>query len=173
MLDRVETWVERSYPTIAGGIRVAIVLACLGAIAWLAGCDSPVRANAQAASLVAELHVTAGDEIDLARDRALDAVEEAHPNAGPERNAALDAEAQHWRPVGVALDTLRAAVLTWTEAIALAHASGSDLSLERILRLAARAVEMWDTLVLAAQEIGIDDLPRLPEAVRALARAVQ
>lgn len=180
MFDRLEAWIvshsRAAARTFIGGARIAMaIMALAAAVALLhvcTGCDSPVRANAQAATLVTELTITAGDEIDAARDRALDEVETAHPEPGPVRNAALDAEAAHWRPVGLALDAIRAAILAWTQSIALAHASGSDALLPELLRLASRVVGLYESLRVAAEELGIDDLPALPAEVRALVRAL-
>lgn len=149
----------------------ALLMWALVLLGWCSGCGSPIQTAANAATIATEIVVTAGDEIDDARDRALDEVEAAHPDVGPERSAALDAEADRWRPVGLALDALRGVLLTWERAIVLAHAAGSDAMWPEILRLAARLALLYDTLINAAEELGLDGLPALPAEVRALARA--
>jgi hypothetical protein len=44
--------------------------------------------------------------------------------------------------------------------------------LPELLRLAARVVGLYDAVVAAALELGIDDLPALPAEVRSLVRAL-
>ena len=179
-IDRLETWIEQNARAgaalIVSGGKVALMLVALGASLLLAsqcaGCGSPIRTAANAATITTELVITAGDEIDAHRDRALDAVEAAHPEHGPERDAALDAEAAEWRPLGIALDAIRATILTWTQAITLAHAASSDALWPEVLRLAARVVGLYESLRQAALGVGIDDLPALPDEVRSLVRAL-
>lgn len=176
-MDAIEQWVERCAPVVRGALRVVVVLVLVGGVVaaahTCAGCGaSPVRVAANAATIATTITVTAGEEVDAARDRALDAVEAAHPDVGPERSAALDAEAARWRPAGIALDAIRAALLAWTQAIALAHAAGSDALWPELVRLAARVVGLYDALIAAVEELGVDDLPALPAEVRALARAL-
>src|SRR5690606_18734209 len=103
------------------------ILALLGALSLLAGCGaSALATQARAAQVAAIATAGAGEVIDAARDRALDAVEEAHPVRGPERDAALDAEAARWRPAGQALDAIREVLVTWTAAIEAARVVGEQ-----------------------------------------------
>src|SRR5690606_8987137 len=89
----------------------------------------------------------------------LDAVEEAHPVRGPERDAALDAEAARWRPAGQALDAIREILITWLAAIESARAVGEQGAAAlwpRILALASQAVVTYARIADLARELGVD-----------------
>ncbi len=140
---------------------VALVLGTLG-------CSSPYVAAARAGTLATTVHLTAGEQIDAARGRALDAVPD-----GPTRNDLLDAEAARWQPVGLALDSMREVLRTYAQTVTLAFAAGGDDALlPEIARLLSRLVGLYAAIVQAAEELGIDDLPALPAEVRAVARAI-
>jgi len=136
------------------------ILALLGALSLLAGCGaSALATQARAAQVAAIATAGAGDVIDAARDRALDAVEEAHPIRGPERDAALDAEAARWRPAGQALDAIREVLVTWTAAIEAARVVGEQgmaAIWPRILALASQAVATYARIADLARELGVD-----------------
>ena len=175
MRDRaMRWWVTGEF---VGGVRVGLAMRAwavmLGALLSVAGCGSPIRSAARAGTLLASTHVAAGEQIDAARDRALDAVEAAHPEPGPARNAALDAEAANWQPVGLALDAMREALRSYAQSVTLAHAAGEgDALLPEIARLLARLVALYDAIERAAEEAGLEEIPRLPAEVRDLARAM-
>jgi hypothetical protein len=152
--------------------RVLVIACIIGALAFCtSGCGSVVQGSARGATAFGIAHQTAGGMIDDARDRALDAVEEAHPQPGPERSAALDAAAAEWQPIGAVLDALREAMATWIEITVLAHAGGS-LDVARLLRTITQIVRLYASLVAAAEELGIDDLPALPSEVLELVAAI-
>lgn len=136
------------------------ILALLGALSLLTGCGaSALATQARAAQVTAIATAVAGEVIDDARDRALDAVEEAHPVRGPERDAALDAEAARWRPAGQALDAIREILITWTAAIESARVLGEQGSAAiwpQVLALAGRAVALYARIADLARELGAD-----------------
>lgn len=174
MLDRFEAWLERA--PIEAAARVLIVCVLLGSTAvlaaWCSGCASPIQGFARGGTVVASAHLAAGDQVDAARDHALDAVEAAHPAHGPERSAALDAEAARWEPLGRALDEARVAIQAYAQAVTLAHAAqAGDEILPELARLLARVVLLYDAAADVAHDLGVE-LPRLPEQVRSLAHAI-
>lgn len=181
-MNTIEKWVERFGPVIRGsvralgaGARVAVALIGLAALVALAhmctGCGaSAFSAHYRSATIVAGVHAAAGTVIDDARSSALDRVEREHPT-DPEHDAALEAEADRWRPVGAALDVARDAIGAWIDAVDLARAAGGDEGdlLAPLLALAARAVLLYERIAELAGSLGVDDLPPLPPFVRALA----
>ncbi len=149
-----------------------LLVAAIVFASYCAGCSSPIQAAARGGTLVTSVHLSAGEQIDAARDEALDAVEAANP-PGPERNAALDAEAARWEPLAVALDSMRAVLRTYAQSVTLAHAAGGDESLlPEIARLLARLVGLYAAIVQAAEELDVEGLPVLPAEVRTLADAL-
>jgi hypothetical protein len=135
------------------------------------GCSSPIAGMATAGSVVTQAHLSAGGQLDAARDKALDEVEAQLP-AGPERNAELDRVAAEWQPVGEALDDLKGAIEVYAQSVTLAHAAGTgEEILPQLVALLARVVLLYDTVVDLARALG-EELPHLPEMVRALARSV-
>lgn len=165
------TRVEQAIDAADVSLRMLAWAAILGSIAYLTGCGSAVQASARACSAATLVVSTAGGAVDEARDAALDAVEEAHPQIGPERSAALDAEDAKWRPVGVALDMTRAALRGWLDATTIA-AAGADLDVPRLLRIVRDVLRLYESIVTAAEELGIDDLPSMPQEVRDLVVAL-
>lgn len=170
MLDKIDAWIERS--DIAAAIRTGLVMltvaTLLGMVAYCTGCSSPIQAAARGGTLVTSIHLSAGEQIDAARGRALDAVP-----PGPEHDSGLDAEAARWEPVGVALDAMREALRTYAQTVTLAFAAGNDGALlPEIARLLARLVGLYAAIVQAAEDLGVDDLPALPAEVRTLADAL-
>lgn len=151
---------------IRDAINVLAWAVMLGALALLTnGCGGAVQSSARTASAVTLVHQGAGDVIDDARAHALDAVEAAHPQPGPDRSAALEAEAAKWQPIGAALDAMRGVLESWIDATALA-AAGAELDVARVLRLARDLVRLYSSVVAAAEELGVEDLPEMPQAVR-------
>lgn len=139
-------------------INALALLVLFGALVHLVGCGaSGLTTQARTAQIAAIATGGAGEVIDAARDRALDAVEEAHPQRGPERDAALDAEAERWRPAGQALDSLREALLTWIAAIEAARVVGEQGAAAlwpQVLALAARVVALYGRVADLARELG-------------------
>lgn len=150
-----------------------MILFWLVALAMIAlvGCGAgSLRVHAGAVVATAGVHRVAFASIDTARDAALDQVEAEHPTAGPERAAAIRAEAARWTPIGAALDGVRTLLQTWAQTLELVRLAESDeLELDRaLLPLAARAVVLWDVVVRLAGSLGVE-LPALPDGVRKLA----
>jgi hypothetical protein len=131
------------------------------------GCGSnAVQIHTAAIQTTALAHAGVFASVDAARDVALDAVEAEHPTQGPERNAALDAEAGRWRPAGAALDSIRTALLLWLDAVEAA--SEDDDLWDDVLPLVARLAQLWGDVVRLAGTLGLE-LPSLPPVVAALA----
>lgn len=155
-----------------GAPGLALLFAVAACSGTASGCGaSAYGTHARGATVAAASLSTVGSVVDAARDEALDRVEVEHPTRGPERNAALEAEAARWEPVGAALDAARAAVLAWVGAIELAQIAGdSGDSIPALLRLAARVALLYDRLVAVVQTVGITDVPPLPDVLRAIAQ---
>lgn len=165
MLDTIERWIEGCAPIVRGAVRVLPVLALIGALAvvaaWCSGCGaSALVAQADAAHVAAVTLHTAGDIATAARDREMDAAEAAHP-VDPEHDAAIDAVAARWRPIGVAFDAARAALIGWIAEIEAAHGEEGAGVLARIIAAAARLVGLYAEARTLAQELGAE-LPALP-----------
>ncbi len=177
-MDTIGQWIERCAPIVRGGLRIAIVLMCVGGIVAIAhtciGCGaSAYTMHYRAATITIGVHAAAGTVIDDARASALDRVEREHPT-DPEHDAELEREAARWRPLGAALDAGREAIGAWIDAIDLARAAGggeADL-LAPLLALAARAVLLYERIAELARALGVDDLPELPLLVRSLATSI-
>ena len=88
----------------------------------------------------------------------MDAAERAHPT-DPEHDAAIDEVAAHWRPVGVALDAARAALIAWIAEIEAAH--GDESAIARVLAAAARLIALYAEARLIVEPLGVE-LPALP-----------
>ncbi len=107
-------------------LALALLLTAIAAL-YCTGCGATaVQRSANASLITGGVLVTAGGIVDAARDEALDAVEERHPQLGPERNAALDVEAARWRPFGHAFDLARGMLNSWNDANEQAQISGSN-----------------------------------------------
>ncbi len=175
MGERIEVALLRGGATLA--LRALAIGAVIGALAIVigtcTGCGGgALRANAQATLLTTATLTVAQASVKSAKDAALDRVEAAHPT-DPEHDAALDAEVARWRPVFLALDAARSALITWTESIEIARIAempDADL-ISALLPLAAQVVALYDRAAQLAQELGAE-VPRLPAVVRSLVRAV-
>lgn len=149
--------------------------AALVVLSMLAGCTgASYRAHAQAITVTSGGLAVAGTVADTARDTALDAVEAEHPAHGEERTAALEAEALRWRPLGIALDAGRSALLVWAEALRMAHLAGTtDADLIAMLApVAARVLLLYDQIAGLLTALDVDGVPALPAVVRSLATAI-
>lgn len=142
------------------------------AVAFMCGCADPIAAQARAATITAGVLTSGGSVVSEARDEALDRVEAAHPT-DPEHDAEIELEAARWRPIGVALDSARAALGLWIDTIDLARIAGGggDL-LAPLVALAARVIEAYGRAVELAQALGIGGLPVLPTWVLTLATSL-
>jgi hypothetical protein len=161
----VTAWLLRhGERAILVAINVLAIGTLLGAAAIVAatcsGCGaSALTSQAHAARILATTVGTAGTAIDAARSRSLDAVEEAHPQRGPERDAALDAEAERWRPIGQALDSIRSALITWLAALEAARVvgdTGTAALWPQILALGGQALALYASIADLARELGAD-----------------
>lgn len=157
-----------------GDGSLGLVLAAVVVSLLHTGCGaSAFQTHARGAAIAATALSATGDVVDSARGVALDRVEEAHPARGPERDAALDAEAARWRPAGEALDAARTAVLTWIDAIELARIAGSeDGLLPQLVQLGARVVQLYDRVIAVIASLGVEGVPALPDAVRTFAEGL-
>jgi hypothetical protein len=162
-------------PPSDAGLALALVIVAAALSAALSGCTGQsYRAHAQAIMVTSGGLSVAGSVADAARDAALDAVEAEHPMHGPERTAALEAEAARWRPLGVALDAGEPALLVWSEALRMAHLAGTtdaDL-LPALAPVAARVLLLYDRVVAILEELDVDGVPALPAVVRRLAASM-
>jgi hypothetical protein len=168
MMERLEGWiVERGERALSGVLMVLMLVIGLGAFSLVAslltGCgSSAVHDHARAALVVARTVETAGGVVDAARSEALDRVEREHPT-DPEHDAALEAEAARWRPVGASFDLLRTSILGWVDAIELAHlADSDDVSLETLVPIARRVIELYARAAAMLRELGVDAPPLPP-----------
>lgn len=156
-----------SLPPGTGALLMLLVIA-------VSGCGPGAYAiHYRANTITSGSHAAAGVMVDAARDEALDRVEREHPT-DPEHDLELDREAARWRPIGVALDAVKDAIKIWLDAIDSARAAGGDPAelLGPLLSHAARVVLLYDRVVTQARELGVGDLPPLPESVRALVTAI-
>ena len=157
-VTRAEDEGDRMRGPSALGVLLLIVAAAYSAATI--GCGpGALGMQARAAQVTAIATGGAGEVIDAARDRALDAVEEAHPIRGPERDAALDAEAERWRPAGQALDAIRSALVTWIAAIEAARVVGEQgmaALWPQVLALGAQVVGLYARIGDLARELGAD-----------------
>lgn len=125
--------------------------------------------QAQAAIVTSGLLRATGDAVDAARDQALGEVESRHPVRGPERSAALDAEAGRWTPLGASLDAMRDVLIAWADALELAALVNDDrVVFESVVPLVARLVLLYDDATRIAQSLGLE-LPELPPLIRSAA----
>lgn len=141
----------------------------LGAVALLTnGCADPIGDQARVATVSVAVLSSGGDAIMEARDGALDRVEAAYP-ADPEHDAQLRIEAARWQPALTALDTARAALVTWIDALDLAHTAGggSDL-LPPLLTLAGRLARLVGEAFALAASLGVEGLPPIPPMLLAI-----
>lgn len=164
MLDRIERAIERCAPVVRGGVRVFVGLMLFGALIAAAhtctGCGaSALVAQADAAHVAAVTLHAAGDVATAARDAEMDAAEREHPQ-DPEHDAAIDAVAERWRPLGVAFDAARAALIGWIAEIEAAHGEDGQPVLARILTAGARLVALYAQARLLAAELG-HELPNI------------
>lgn len=102
---------------------------------------------------------TATDLLTAAREREMDAAEEAHPN-DPEHDAAIDAVAERWEPVAVAVDAARAALIEWITEAAAAH-DDSVSTIARIVSYAHRLVALYERIRSLAGRLDVE-LPAIP-----------
>lgn len=163
----------RRGPPSDGALAIGLVIFAAALSAATSGCGAgAIRTHYQAVTILASTHAVAGAGIDDARSAALDRIEADLPR-GPERVAALELEAARWRPLGVLLDTMREALLTWDAAIDAARLAGTEDGelLALLAPLVARVVLLYDQIAAAARELGAT-LPALPSAARALASAI-
>lgn len=163
----------RRRPPSDGALALGLVIFAAALSAATSGCGAgAIRTHYQAVTILASTHAVAGAGIDDARSAALDRIEAELPR-GPERVAALELEAARWRPLGVMLDTMREALLTWDAAIDAARLAGTEDGelLALLAPLVARVVLLYDQIAAAARELGAT-LPALPSAARALASAI-
>lgn len=176
----IATWLTTRTPgqlrrTLGTALGVLGILMLIGAMAVLSGCSGQsYRAHAQAITVTSGGLAVAGTVADTARDAALDAVEAEHPAHGPERTAALEAEALRWRPLGVALDAGRSALLVWAESLRMAHLAGTtdaDL-LVTLAPVAARVLLLYDQIAALLTALDVDGVPALPAAVRGLVTTI-
>lgn len=132
----------------------------------LSGCgESQLSAQARAATITAGVLSAGGSMLDQARKDALDRVEAQYPN-DPEHDTQLDLEAARWRPAGVAMDSARAALLTWIDSIELARVAGGDEDLiAPLIALGLRVIELYGQAVQVAAELG-EELPTIPASAR-------
>lgn len=173
-------WLVVHGRTAAGYVLGVLGLAALAGaglvlLSMLGGCSgASYRAHAQGITVTSGGLAVAGTVADTARDAALDAVEAEHPVHGPERTAALEAEALRWRPLGIALDAGRSALLVWAEALRMAHLAGTtDADLIATLApVAARVLLLYDQIAALLDALGVDGVPALPAVVRSLATAI-
>ncbi len=144
-------------------IAALALLTCLGCS------PSAYRMHAAAVVTVASAHTVAGGLYTAAKDAALDDVEAHFPDVGPERSAAIDEVVERFRPAAKSLDTIRAALLTWLDAVDLALAADSgDSLLGALLPLAQRVLTLYGELAGLLREVGVE-APALPPFVAALA----
>lgn len=163
---------ERAYLFVESAI-VAFALVLLACIAGPGCGPTAVQSHYRAQTLVAGALTVGGEVTTDARTASLVRVEQSTAFMPvEERLAALRTERANWEPVGAALDSARAALLTWHTSTEMAEAADSDADLLGVLlRLAARVVLLYDEASRLARVLGAD-LPELPEFVRSLARSI-
>jgi hypothetical protein len=150
----------------------AFLVLLTGLSLLLHGCSAdPIADQARAATVTAGVLSAGGEAVTAARGAALDRVEAAHPT-DPDHDAALEAEAAKWRPVGIALDEARTALATWIDALSVAHLAGDGASgelLRPVVALAARAVQLLAHAFELATALGVEHVPHLPALLTTLA----
>jgi hypothetical protein len=145
----------RKPPTIPPMLVLVVAL-------FVYGCADPIRDQAEGATVAAATITAGGDVVMAARDAALDRVEAQYPT-DPEHDAQLELEAARWRPVLVALDAGREALLTWISALELAHAAGGGEGLlGPVISLGLRTLRLVSSAFELAAELGVEGLPSLP-----------
>ena len=154
------------------GVRLSVtvtVAAAIAAAGLLQGCGaSAIGTHARVAQGIGLSLGGAMDVATSARAAELDRIErETEGQPGPERVAALRAEAENWQPVAHALDVTRGVLSSYVEAIALAHAVDNGDPTPQLISLAARLVSLWDPLVRLLGDAGITLAP-LPDELAAI-----
>jgi hypothetical protein len=158
--------------SIPPGAALVILAAVVAAAMHSTGCGSAIGTQARIASSLTITTRAAGEALDDARAEALDGVEHRTEGLGSEaRLAALETEADHWRPVGEALDVVREALRTWVATLSLAQAAGDEGLLEPITRVVARVVELYARIAALARELGAD-VPEVPPEVMVIVRSI-
>lgn len=162
--DRVCACVRRQLP---GVTLVALIVATALAVTC-SGCGRGALAvHARAGIATASVLGVAGEELDAARGRALDRVEEQYPE-DPEHDAQLDAEAARWRPAGQALDAAKEALRSWLSAVDLARlADDGEAWLAPTLALVRRVLALYQRVAALSRDLGAD-VPPLPPFVTGL-----
>ena len=146
----------------AGYALIVAAIVATTALLTCAGCGAgAISTHARAVLTVSQVHRVAGESIDTARAAALDRVEAEHPDHGAARDAALDAEADHWRPAGQVLDAVAETLRAWVAALDLAAAAGGDSWLGEALALGMRVIALWSQAVSIAGSLDVE-LPALP-----------
>ena len=175
MTDRITLWFLTHGATAGRVLGVLGILLAIAALSVCSGCSgASYRAHAQAITVTSGGLAVAGTVADTARDTALDAVESEHPAHGAERTAAIEAEALRWRPLGIALDAGRSALLVWAEALRMAHLAGTtDADLIAVLApVAARVLLLYDQIAALLTALDVDGVPALPAVVRGLVTTI-
>lgn len=138
------------------------------ALVLASGCGaSAYRQHATAIVAVSAVHEITVETFDAARHVAFVEARDAHP-AG-ERNAALDAEANRWRPAAAGLDTVRRTLTTWAEALdAARRADAGDELFAALVPVVARLIQLYDDTARMLRALGVA-APELPALVLGLA----